>query len=360
MRTPLFAAHQKLGARIIDFNGWEMPVQYAAIEAEHRAVREKCGIFDTCHMGEFLLRAAAVRTALNLMLTGDFHAVPNGRMRYGFITNENGGVIDDVVTLLLDDATALICVNAGDIGGDEAALRARLPAGATLENISAATAKLDVQGAAARELVRDWLGFDFFTLPFYAAREIDYAGEKLRVGRSGYTGSPGVEIFAPAALAEKLWDAGLARGAAPCGLGARDTLRLEAGLPLYGHELNQTVNPLMAGFGKFVALTKAEDFCGKAALQKIAAAPLTKTLRGLRLTDKRLPRAGFKVLDAADATVGEITSGAPAWSVGGSAAFAYIDTAATPPLFVDIRGQKIPATVAETPFFKSEELRVKS
>lgn len=360
-QTPLYAVHQELGARIIDFNGWDMPVQYpAGILAEHAAVRERAGVFDTCHMGEFTLRGADVRAALNSMLSGDFRKLKAGRMRYTFITAGDGTVVDDAVVFLVGDDEAMICVNAGDIAGDYDFLRACLPDGYALEDNSSATGKLDVQGPAAHGIISTVCGVDLRTLPFYSFITTTWRDKPLLLSRSGYTGSPGVELFIESAAVEGLWReilaAGAGQGLLPCGLGARDTLRLEAGLPLYGHELSRELNPLQAGFGRFVALEKAEDFPGKGALR---ASREARVLAGLRILDKRVARQGFALL-ADGREVGCVTSGGPAPTVGGNIALCYIDTALAEPgrrVAVDIRGKAAEAEVCTLPFYKCDELR---
>lgn len=361
MRTPLYEIHQQLKARMIDFNGWEMPVQYpSGIIAEHNAVRENCGIFDTCHMGEFYVTAPNVRGVLNQLLTGDFSKLGDGKMRYSFITNVNGGVIDDAVVFLFSAERAMICVNAGDIAGDFSALQQNLPAEAKLIDHSAQTGKLDLQGKTAPTIVEKLLGFDFRVMPFYSFREMKWNNITLIISRSGYTGSAGVEIFIDTAHVAKLWSLAIDAGAKPCGLGARDTLRLEAGLPLYGHELNSDLNPLNAGFARFVALDKPENFCGKSALQKNNAT--ARVLRGLKINDKRVPRNGFIVKDTNEKAIGIITSGAPLPTVGYNAALAYLDINNAnigDHVLIDIRGKNITATIVDIPFYRDETLRAK-
>ncbi len=365
-RTPLFARHEALGARMVDFGGWEMPVQYpTGILAEHAATRAAAGLFDTCHMGEFLLEADDVRAALNSCLAGDFRNLADGRERYSFITNDAGGVIDDCVAMIFSARKAWLVVNAGDIPGDFAAVSAHWPGRAT--DLSAATGKLDLQGPRAAEIVRTVTGTDFRALPFYSFIETAWRGTPLILSRSGYTGEPGVEFYLAAEKVGELWDellgAGAEAGVKPCGLGARDTLRLEAGLPLYGHEMTTATDPLRAGFGKFVALEKPEDSPGKRALGAIAAQragdPQAPTLVGLRLDDLRVPRPGFAVL-AAGQKVGEVTSGAPGPTVGASLALAYVPARLAAPdtgLEIDIRGRPAPARVVKPPFYANPALR---
>ena len=372
-RTPLYDRHVALGARVVDFAGWDMPVQYpAGILAEHAATRSACGVFDTCHMGEFLIEGPDVPAALNRCLAGDFRKLGHGRERYTFITNDRGGVVDDAVVMLLSNSTAWIIVNAGDIPGDFAAVQAHLPAGVTAQDISGKTGKLDIQGPRAWEVVKAVLEYDLRAMPFYSFFQTLWNGHTVILSRSGYTGEPGAELYMAAEEVGRLWDALLDKGrpfgAAPCGLGARDTLRLEAGLPLYGHELTPDLNPVRAGFGRFVSLDKPEDFPGKEALRKTAqelkaakaaSAGGGEVLVGLKMEDKRSPRAGFPVVEG-DKPVGRITSGAYGPTLGISLALAYVDircSQAGTKLAVDIRGKPAPGTVVELPFYANTELR---
>lgn len=364
-KTPLYEAHTELGARMIDFGGWTMPVQYKdGILAEHAATRTAAGLFDTCHMGEFRLRAPDVRGAVNQLCTADVRKLASGRARYCFLTAEDGTVIDDAVVFLLAEDEALFCVNAGDIEGDFAHLQAHCPPGATLTDESDATGKIDVQGPRAWECVAFVTGFDFRSMPFFSFRSLTWQGVEILLSRSGYTGEPGVELFLAAEQAPALWlalrAAGEGLGILPCGLGARDTLRLEAGLPLYGHELSRAVNPVQAGFDRFVNLTKPEEFPGKAAL--LSSGKAERVLVGLRLEDRRIPRQGFPVLQG-DTDVGVVTSGGPSPTLGGAVAMAYVSPTVAEvgtPLEVDIRGKRVSATVVALPFYATPLLRART
>lgn len=367
LRTPLYDVHVALKARMVDFGGWEMPVQYpTGILKEHTATREAAGLFDTCHMGEFLIEGDNVRAALNCALTGDFTKLKDGRARYTFITDNDGNVVDDAVVMVYNDTKAWMVVNAGDTAGDFAWFSQHLPESVTATNISDATCKLDVQGPRAWEIVKEVTGQDFRTMPFYSFSEITWQGREMVFSRSGYTGEPGVELYVDAAHSVELWEtisaAGAARGLLPCGLGARDTLRLEAGMPLYGHELSRDLNPLQAGFERFVKLEKAEDFPGRAALESFAANPAgAKKLVGLNIPGKRVPRQGFAVLRDG-ATIGIVTSGAPCPTVGNPVALAYVEPEAAKSgteISIDIRGKEIPATVVELPFYSTPLVREK-
>ncbi len=363
--TLLYAAHVEREAKMIDFNGWNMPLQYkTGIIKEHMAVRKGVGIFDTSHMGEFILVDINVRATLNKLLAGDFTKVRTGRMRYSFICNEAGGVQDDVVVFILSEQEAMICVNAGDIAGDYAQLTNSLPAGAVLEEQSASTGKVDIQGPLAYKVVEKLTGFDLRTFPFYSFIVSEWQGSPMILSRSGYTGSAGVEIFVDADALGQLWyyalEAGSAYGLIPCGLGARDTLRLEAGLPLYGHELSAQINPLMTGYAGLVSLGKAEDFPGKAALQAVARSGDTaQLLVGLQLESKRIAREGSAIL-AGGVEVGRVTSGGPGIFVGGSIALGYINqdlAALGGRVELELGRTTVGAVVSKLPFYATSELR---
>ncbi len=363
--TLLYAAHVEQEAKMIDFNGWNMPLQYkTGIIKEHLAVREGVGIFDTSHMGEFILVDTNVRATLNKLLAGDFTKVRTGRMRYSFICNEAGGVQDDVVVFILSEQEAMVCVNAGDIAGDYAQLTNYLPEGAVLEEQSASTGKVDIQGPLACKVVEKLTGFDLRTFLFYSFIVSEWQGSPMILSRSGYTGSAGVEIFVDADALGQLWyyalEAGSEYGLIPCGLGARDTLRLEAGLPLYGHELSAQINPLMTGYAGLVSLSKAEDFPGKAALQAIENSGNTaQLLVGLQLESKRIAREGSAIL-AGGVEVGRITSGGPGIFVGGSIALGYINqdlAALGGKVELELGRTTVEAVVSKLPFYATPELR---
>ena len=363
--TLLYAAHVELEARMIDFNGWNMPVQYkTGIIKEHMAVREGVGIFDTSHMGEFILVSKDVRTTLNCMLAGNFKNLKTARMRYSFICNDDGGVKDDVVVFLLSDQEAMICVNAGDIEGDFNALEESLPDGAVLEDQSASTGKVDIQGPLAYKVVEELTGFNLHTMPFYSFIVSEWQGSPLILSRSGYTGSPGVEIFVDADALGQVWyyacQAGAKFGITPCGLGARDTLRLEAGLPLYGHELTEDINPLMTGYSKLVSLDKAENFPGKDALKEFAGSGSKKQcLVGVVLDGKRIARERSAIYSN-NKKIGTITSGAPGVFVGGSIAMGFVDkeyASITTNIEVDLGKKRVQAEISQLPFFSTDDLK---
>jgi aminomethyltransferase len=366
-KTPLYDQHIASEARVVDFSGWLMPVQYkTGIIKEHVATRETCGLFDTCHMGEFLIEAPCVRTALNCCLSGDFSKVKDYRERYTFITADDGGVIDDAVVMIFSKTKAWIVVNAGDINGDFQWISDHLPETATATNLSAQTSKLDVQGPKAFDLVEKLTGVNLDSMPFYSFCESKWQGQDLIISRSGYTGEQGVEFYIANEAVVSLWTellkAGSEFGLILCGLGARDTLRLEAGLPLYGHEMNRQTNPIQAGQGRFVSLTKEEDFPGKEALIKSTEIGSTDVLVGLKLNSKRVARHGF-ILKDGDKEIGLITSGAPCPTIGDSLALAYVKpeyASADTIVNIEVRKKLIPATVVALPFYTNPILRKKS
>ncbi len=365
-RTPLHATHLRLGGRVAPFGGWEMPIHYAAgILAEHRAVRTAAGVFDISHMGELLVRGPGGRAWLNTVFSNDLGKITAGRSLYGFLLNEAGGVIDDLIVYeMYPDIFALV-VNAAKIEEDFSWLQTHLPpagtAGFQLENVSDQTAALAVQGPRAEEVLAAFFGPDV-PLP---ARHGDlthgaHDGQHFMVSRTGYTGEDGFELFFPATVAETTLDRLLAAGAPfgllPCGLGARDSLRLEVCYPLNGSDLSPTRTPLEAGLGFFVDLGKVPAFIGQAALQQQKADGVRERLTAFRMTEKSPPPRSHYVVAKDGQPVGETTSGGLAPSLDGvGIGLAYLPAALAKPgetVQIDIRGRRFGAVVEKKPFYK--------
>lgn len=358
-RTPLYEQHVALGARLVDFAGWEMPVQYTGILEEHRACREAAALFDICHMGELIVESDDVRGALNGAMSNDLRRCPDHAARYGFLLNDEGGVIDDLIAFCFNDEKAMIVTNAVNTDRDEAALRERLDGRAVVRDVSAATAKIDLQGPASKEILGRVLDLGEVELKYFRFLETEWQGAPLMVSRTGYTGEYGYELFLPAAKAAAFWTALLSAGAplgcVPAGLGARDTLRLEAGLPLYGHEMDDSVTPVEMGFERFVSLEKDADFPGRTALD---GAPAHR-LAGIELLEKGVPREGYNLLRGEE-TVGRVTSGTLSPTLGRGIAFANLrpDCAAVgTELALAVRSKRLPCRVAETPFYRDGSVR---
>ena len=358
--TPLHDRHSALGASFTDFGGWSMPVRYTSDLAEHHAVRQAAGLFDISHMAEFTLRGPGAAAVLDSALAGRISTMKVGKAKYSLLLSEAGGVVDDVIVYRRGDEDFLVISNAGNRAVVAAAWE-RYVGDAVIDDISDDVALIAVQGPRAQEIVRAAAGLTvegLAELGYYAWLGGSFAGEDVFVARTGYTGEDGFELMVPNAVATALWDALLAAGAplglVPAGLASRDTLRLEAGMPLHGHELSDRILPAQAGLGRVVASDK-DDFVGKEAL---AAAPTDlPVLVGLAAEGRRAGRAGYAVYAAAveGEPIGEITSGALSPTLGHPIAMAFVLPAFAEPgteLFIDVRGTRIPATVTTLPFYR--------
>lgn len=363
--TPLHAVHERLGASFTDFGGWNMPLRYGSETAEHRAVREAAGLFDLSHMGEVEITGTEAGRLLDRALVGRLSALAVGRAKYSLVCTEEGGVVDDVIVYRTGEDRFLVVPNAGN-ADNVAGLLASAANGldARVADLTARTALVAVQGPVAERILLELVSDDdadaVRELRYYAAIPLTVAGVDALVARTGYTGEDGFELFADADGAERLWDAVAAAGApvglVPAGLAARDSLRLEAGMPLYGHELDLDRSPYEAGLDRVVVLDKPEPFTGSRALAAHAAegrgTTSGRTLVGLRGTGRRAARAGYAVqLDGE--VVGEVTSGQPSPTLGVPIALAYVDIAHAEPgtaLDVDVRGRAEPFEVATLPF----------
>jgi aminomethyltransferase len=355
-RTALFDVHRALGARIVPFGGYEMPVQYSGILAEHAAVRNRAGLFDLSHMAQFELRGADVATWADALTVNHVATMKPLQARYNIFTNVAGGALDDVIFYRLRERWLLI-VNAGNAEKMWAYLQRACSGDVRLSDRRGADALIAVQGPRSVEVLAPLVTADLAALKYYTCVETRVGGVAVVVARTGYTGEDGFEVFLPADAAVGLWEALLAENRdllVPCGLGARDVLRLEAGMPLYGHELTETITPLQAGLGWAVKFAKPA-FTGKAALEAQAAADDYARITGLIL-DGRVPaRTGYRV-KRNDRTVGEIRSGSIAPSAGGrSIATALVEKASATVgtrLGVEVRGTEHPATSVALPFYK--------
>jgi aminomethyltransferase len=357
--TPLHDRHAALGARMIDFAGWLMPVQYAGILEEHRAVRDRAGLFDLSHMGELFLEGPEAGTALAGALITNPPALGEGRAQYSMIVAADGGIIDDLIVYRLAADRFLVVANASNARTVSDALAERITGfKAVLDDRSLAMALVAIQGPRSVEIMRPLTDVDLATLRYYAIAEGMVAGIPGLVARTGYTGEDGFEVFVDNGRAVELWDAlmaaGSASGLAPIGLGARDTLRLEAGMPLYGNELDRTTNPYEANLGRVVKLDKPGDFVGRAALEKAAREGVARRLVGLVMRDRGIARHGYPVFSG-DRPTGIVTSGTQSPSLGEAIAMAYVATSDAEPgtmVAVEIRGQRVPAEVVALPFYK--------
>ncbi len=356
-RTPLYAAHVKAGARMVEFGGWEMPVQYTGIIEEHRRVRSAVGLFDVSHMGEFEIEGPSALAALQKMTTNDVAALEIGQVQYSLFCYPEGGLVDDLTVYRLAADRYMVTVNASNIDKDWAWVTQHA-GDARLRNISSATGLIAVQGPRAEELVARLADVDVRAIAYYHFARGHVAGVDTLISRTGYTGEDGFELYVPWNDAERVWtallDTGRAMDAGPIGLGARDTLRLEMRYALYGNDIDQTTNPLEAGLGWVVKPAKG-DFIGKPAIERVRAAGPKRKLIGLEMADRSVARHGYPVLHDGR-RVGEVTSGTFGPSVEKSIAMAYVEaplSAVGTELAVEIRGQGRPARVVKTPFHPS-------
>ncbi len=323
-QTPIRDCHQELDAKMAPFAGWQLPINYpGGILAEHRNTREGASIFDICHMGEIRIAGPGVAAALDRVLARAVGTQAVGSCRYNFLLNAEGGILDDLVSYRMAEEDYLLVVNAGTTAGDFAHLRAEIPAGVQVENLSDDMAKIDLQGPESARVL-EALGIPAAELPKYFHWIQRTLGDDIPciISRTGYTGELGYELYCRSELAIELWGLLLENeNVEPAGLGARDTLRLEAGLPLYGHELSTDVTPLEAGFGAIVKLDDGRDFIGRDALLKKTPA---RRLIGIKLEGRRASRAGDAVLNEAGETIGTVTSGAFGPTLGYAVALALV------------------------------------
>ena len=357
--TPVVDRHRELGAKLIEFGGWLMPLQYSGIVAEHRAVRERAGLFDLSHMGELFVEGPQAGDALAFALVSNPPALAVGRAHYSMICAPDGGILDDLIVYRLAEERFLVVANAANAQLVSDTLAERL-AGfrAILDDRSLATGLCAIQGPRSEEILRPLTDVDLGALKYYAIAEGHVAGLSALVARTGYTGEDGFEVFVETARAVELWDAlqaaGAPHGLVAAGLGARDTLRLEAGMPLYGNELDRSTNPYQANLGRVVKLDKPADFVGRAALEKVAQDGPDRLLVGLVIRGRGIARRGYPVFNGSLRT-GIVTSGTQSPTLGVPIAMAYVapdDARPGTMLAVEIREQAVEAEVVPLPFYR--------
>jgi aminomethyltransferase len=367
-RTPLTSVHERLGATLTGFAGWLMPLRYGSETAEHNAVRTAAGLFDLSHMGEIMVTGPDAAAALDYALVGQPSGLAPGRARYTMICAPDGGILDDLIVYRLADHEFLVVANAANTDTVLDALTDRASsADAEVTDRTADYALIAVQGPNAARVLGQITDADLATVKYYASYPATVAGRPILLARTGYTGEDGFELFTGPQDAEPIWEALTAAGAAdgliPAGLAARDTLRLEAGMPLYGNELGPDLTPFDAGLGRVVKLDKPGDFVGRAALAERAQAKPERELVGLVGRSRRVPRHGYDVLWDATAC-GKVTSGAPSPTVGRPIAMAYVEAGVASQareagpgsspnrLAVDVRGNAEPADLVPLPFYR--------
>lgn len=362
-RTPLFEVYKEYGGKTVDFGGWELPVQFSSIKEEHEAVRTKAGLFDVSHMGEIEVKGPDSLDYLQKMMTNDVSKLKNGGAQYTAMCYETGGTVDDLLIYKLEDEHYLLVVNASNIEKDFDWMQDHLKGNVTIENLSEGMAQLALQGPLAEGVLQKLAkGHELSTIGFFKfSEEVDLNGKKALVSRTGYTGEDGFEIYCDSKDAVSLWneilEAGKEEGVIPCGLGARDTLRFEANLALYGQELSSEISPLEAGIGFAVKLNKEADFIGKEALKQQKENGLPRKLVGIEMIDRGIPRHGYPVFKG-DTQIGEVTTGTQSPTLKKNIGLALIDTKETElgnEVEVEIRGKRLKAAVSATPFYKRDK-----
>ena len=349
-KTCLYDKHVALGALMSPFGGFDMPIQYSGIVDEHQAVRQACGVFDVSHMGEVLISGSDAERYVNHIFTNNVVGMPNGKILYGMMCYEDGGVVDDLLVYKMADDRFFLVINAANIDKDWVWIQEQAKGyDVVLEHQSDAYGELAVQGPDAEAVMQEVLGIPCAELTFYTFKQI---GDVI-VSRTGYTGEDGFEIYASPIYINECWDKLVASGRCkPCGLGCRDTLRFEVGLPLYGDELSADITPIMAGLGIFVKLDK-DEFIGKEALAKQKAEGPAKKLVGVELKDKAIPRHGYAVLKDGQ-TIGEVTTGYHTISTDKSVCMALIDAqyaALDTEVEIQIRKKTFPGVVCKKRFY---------
>ena len=351
-RTCLYDKHVALGALIAPFAGFDMPIQYSGITEEHNAVRRHCGVFDVSHMGEVLVTGSEAEKYINHIFTNDVRGLPAGKVLYGMMCYPDGGVVDDTCICKLEDQVFLMTINASNIDKDIAWIE-KNAAGfdVVIKNKSENYGQLALQGPEAEARIESVLGISTKDLNFYEVRQVKTDGEVIIVSRTGYTGEDGFEIYGSPKYINEAWDKLIAAGITPCGLGCRDTLRFEVGLPLYGNELSDKISPVMAGLSMFVKLDK-EEFIGKDALQKQKAEGVSQRLRGIVLDGNAIPRRGYKVMKDGK-EVGVVTTGYRLISTPKSCAVALVDASVQmgDKLEIQIRKKSFPGIVVKKKFY---------
>lgn len=365
--TPLTATHRALGAKLVDFAGFEMPLTYTNLKEEHFAVRERLGMFDVSHMGEFIVRGEGARDLVQFVTSNDVDKLAEGQAQYSCLPRPEGGIVDDLLVYRLPPNPAmgmtgehpayLLVVNAGNIKKDWDWITSHNSFGAEMMDISADTALLAVQGPRATEVLQQLTDTDLSAIKYYHFERGTFAGlDNVILSATGYTGSGGFELYFDAKQADKVWkaimDAGKEAGILPCGLGCRDTLRLEKGYCLYGNDLDDTTTPLEAGLG-WITKLKADDFVGRDHLLQQKETGLNRRLVGFKLDGRRAPRHGYAILDETGKNIGVVTSGSHSPSLDYPIGMGYVATGHQAPgtkIQIDLGRKQLPAEVVKIPF----------
>ncbi|MDF2038586.1 glycine cleavage system aminomethyltransferase GcvT [Cytobacillus oceanisediminis] len=361
-RTPLFEVYKDYGAKTIDFGGWDLPVQFSSIKEEHESVRTKAGLFDVSHMGEIEVKGTDSLKYLQKMMTNDISKLKNSGAQYTAMCYENGGTVDDLLVYKIEDDHYLLVVNASNIEKDFNWLEDHAEGNVELKNLSEDMAQLAIQGPLAEKVLQKLAGTNLSDIGFFKfQQDVDLNGKKALVSRTGYTGEDGFEVYCDAKDAAALWneilEAGKEEGVLPCGLGARDTLRFEANLALYGQELSPDITPLEAGIGFAVKVNKEADFIGKEVLKNQKENGVPRKLAGIEMIDRGIPRHGYPVYKGEE-LIGEVTTGTQSPTLKKNIGLVLIKKEHAGPgteLEVEIRGKRLKAKIAATPFYKREK-----
>lgn len=356
-QTPLNQIHRKLGAKMVDFGGWDMPVEYAGLLEEHRTVRQRVGLFDVSHMGEIEIRGEQALALVQELTPNDASRLVQGQAQYSALLNENGGFIDDILVHKISDQHYFLCVNAANQDVDFAHIQKHNRYNAQVENAGNQYAQIAVQGPLATEVLQKLTATELKPIKRYHFTDGAVDGAPARIARTGYTGEDGWEIYIAPTEAARLWqvllDAGKDQGIQPCGLGARNTLRMEAAMPLHGHEIDETITPFEAGLDWIVKLDKGE-FLGRAVLLAQKATGIGKKLCGLEMIDRGIARDGYEV-QREGTRMGRVTSGGPSPTLNKNIAMAYVPVRLAVPgqmLDVLIRDRAVKAVTVPLPFYK--------
>lgn len=357
-RTPVYESYAKYDATVVPYAGWEMPVEFIGLVPEHHKVRQDAGIFDVSHMGEITVKGKDALKFVNYLVTNDVTKLVDNQVQYTFMCDENGGVVDDYLVYRFKEDDILLVVNAANSDKDFAWIKERVgDFDVEVENISDQTGQVAVQGPKAEEYLQKMTDFDLSQIKFFhAQRDVKIGGINSMVSRTGYTGEDGFEIYTDAEDVAKLFEMIADAGVQPIGLGARDTLRFEAGLPLYGQEMSSEINPLEAGFGFFVKLNKESDFIGKDALIKQKEEGLTRKIVGFEMA-KGSPREGYEVYKG-DKKIGHVTTGYISPTLGKAIGNALVDINETElgnTFEIAVRKKKLPATVIKRQFLPKDK-----
>lgn len=358
-RTPLYNKHVELGAKMVSFAGFEMPVQYTGVTDEHHCVRERCGVFDVSHMGEFFVRGAGALDLLQNVTSNDVSKLTDGKVQYSCFPNGEGGIVDDLLVYRIAEDHYMLVVNASNIEKDLAWIKKHNSFGAEIENRSDDYALLAVQGPKAAEALRELTDIDLDTMKYYTFAEGTFAGvSNVIVSATGYTGAGGFEIYHPAGEAEKIWDAvmnaGEAIGIQAAGLGARDTLRLEMGFCLYGNDIDDHTSPIEAGLGWITKFTK--DFIDRERLETQKAQGIERKLVAFEMIDRGIPRKDYTIVDAEGTEIGRVTSGTMSPSTGKAIGLGYVTkahSAIDSHVYISVRNKNLKAAVVKLPFYKA-------